>query len=1186
MNRLIIVLIAYFVMCAGAFSAPIKAMILDGQNNHDWKATTPVLKKQLLDAKKFVVDVVTSPGEDESLADFNPKFSKYDVVVLNYNGKLWNKNTRENFVDYVQSGGRVVVVHAANNPFAKWEEYNEIIGIGGWGGRNKRSGPYCYVVDGKLVHDHESDGPGGGHEGYGEFVVINRQPNHPVLKGMPEQWLQPDELYNFLRGPGKNMEVLATAYSASPRDKGGSGRHEPMIMTLSYGKGVIFHTTLGHNVGSMKSKGFQAIFTRGTEWAATGKVTIPLPRRIPKVQSAAEALGDLSELDSYVAFDAVLTEIGQAAGNAVELKKIESILIKHLKNSKTSFLGLQATCNALGVAGTQRAVPALATLLAKDAKHASIAAIALETIGGAKATEALHAELTKRRGFNEVRIIHALGARRDVASVDILFSLCTDEDAAVRNAAIKALSSIASTKALANLNALPDSDAKIRSILNCAYTLFEEGEEKVAATVFTQLHNDPKLPVSLRTAVLRGMLMADPKSGMELVWTLLEDETSSAAAMNVLASVPGSKALADDIVGHFDGLSHSAQLSLVTILGEMGEASALSKVLSIAQSSNGALKGASIKSLGQLPGNKASVRYLVGEAVSTNSEFSAAAHTALVTTPGKTAIELIADGIRHEGPFQSTFIQVAADRNMVMVNPDLLNVAKSSKAAIQVDAYDALSVLAGEEEYSTLINHALNSQGEVQSAAVNAVIHAGRKIQNDKKRLTPLETQLSKSLKDNQRIALLPVLTDIGGADVLSLVDEHARHKSNYVQQAAFRELGRWKSAEAIDTILALADEIKDSSIRRQLMVAFSGLLSESKNVPDEKKIVQYRKALSIGLDVDGKRALLKSLSNVKDGGALELVNELAKEPELTIDAKRAALTIKQKLMTAPTLSASHGSKEITHAMDDNQETRWSTGTSMKPGMWFRIDLHMESDIYGFTLDTKRSKGDYPRGYEVYVSSSIDEKGALVASGNEKNPVTEVEFKKPVRGRYIKIVQTGSDGLWWSIHELSVVHDPGLEKIPAPQVPLEQLLGGDGMIDTWNVAGPYMKSGVEGASLYTTKFAPEMDVRMASWSLLDKDEVHQGVVNFGPLFGGDQRVAYLNSTIVAEKDTEVTLALGSDDAFIAWVNGKNVLSKNATRPLSKDSEKVTIRLNKGDNDVLVKIVNYGGNWAGCARIIK
>jgi len=258
----------------------IKVLIVDGQNNHDWKATTPVMKRALLDAGRFSVDVATSPHFRADMSGFKPEFSKYDVVLSNYNGDAWPEETQQAFVDYVKNGGGFVCVHAANNSFGDWEEYNKIIGLGGWGGRNEKSGPYVYYdKNDKLVTDTIA-GPGGGHGPQHDFLIAIRDAEHPITEGMPRSWLHfKDELYDKLRGPAANMRVLATAYA--PKDKGGRDLHEPMMMTIDYGEGRVFHTPMGHADYSMKCVGFVTTLRRGCEWAATGEVTIPIPENFP-----------------------------------------------------------------------------------------------------------------------------------------------------------------------------------------------------------------------------------------------------------------------------------------------------------------------------------------------------------------------------------------------------------------------------------------------------------------------------------------------------------------------------------------------------------------------------------------------------------------------------------------------------------------------------------------------------------------------------------------------------------------------------------------------------------------------------------------------------------------------------------------------------------------------------------------
>lgn len=277
----------------------IHVMILDGESAasyHKWKAITPILKKELDETGLFDVEVVTAPPAGADFSSFKPNWKKYQVVVFNYDAPAdrWPAELKESFEQYMKNGGGMVTVHAADNAFNGWTAFNEMIGVGGWRGRNETSGPHWYYKNGKLISDL-SPGRAGSHGMRIPYKVTLQNTEHPIVKGLPKTWMhQGDELYANLRGPGKNMTVLATAYS-DPANHG-TGFDEPQLMVLSYGKGRVFHMTQGHDGDALSSVDSVVVFQRGVEWAATGKVTQRIPADFPTANSISYR-ADLAAMD-------------------------------------------------------------------------------------------------------------------------------------------------------------------------------------------------------------------------------------------------------------------------------------------------------------------------------------------------------------------------------------------------------------------------------------------------------------------------------------------------------------------------------------------------------------------------------------------------------------------------------------------------------------------------------------------------------------------------------------------------------------------------------------------------------------------------------------------------------------------------------------------------------------------------
>ena len=236
---------------AGSNAAPekIRVLLISGANNHNWRITTPLMQGFLERTGRFQVDVTLEPKIDLANAK---KLARYQVLLLDYNGPRWDEPGQSNFLEAVKQGTGVVVIHAADNAFRGWKEYEKLIGIA-WR-------------------------EGAGHGRFHEFSVKFTVKDHPITRGLKDFEKHPDELYHrLLRAPDAEFTVLATAFSDPVT--GGTGNEEPMALVSTYGKGRMFHTPLGHHMGdgepkSMLDPQFQLLVCRGTEWAATGQVSI------------------------------------------------------------------------------------------------------------------------------------------------------------------------------------------------------------------------------------------------------------------------------------------------------------------------------------------------------------------------------------------------------------------------------------------------------------------------------------------------------------------------------------------------------------------------------------------------------------------------------------------------------------------------------------------------------------------------------------------------------------------------------------------------------------------------------------------------------------------------------------------------------------------------------------------------
>ncbi|MBN2137189.1 MAG: DUF1080 domain-containing protein [Sedimentisphaerales bacterium] len=710
-----------------------KALILDGQNNHDWKGTTPPLKALLEDTGIFTVDVATSPPSGQPMDSYRPDFKKYDVIVSNYNGDQWPEQTKKEFVEYMKNGGGLVVYHAADNAFGDWPEYNEMIGIGGWGGRNEKSGPMVRWKDGKVAFDN-SPGAGGTHGPQHEFQIINRDRHHPITAGLPEKWMHAsDELYSKLRGPAKNMHVLSTAYAAP--DKGGTGEHEPMLFTIRYGKGRIFHTAIGHAAEQLKSVGFIVTFQRGAEWAAAGRVTqVEVPAdmstadRVSLRTVTAAMYREIADYDfgksrkTLAAIEEQIRNTDPAGFPAIEKRLLEA-----LNAPNASFAAKQYVCHLLRRVGSAASVPSLEKMLA-DKELSHMARLALQHMDSPEAADALRNALDTLPADLKIGVVGSLGQRADDKAVPQIAKLLSSSEKDLAAAAVTALGRIGTTQAAKALDnaRIPDSlrDLKDNSHLMCADKMLAAGDEKDAAKIYREIAA-PKNSTILRIAAYNGLARAEKEKAVPTVLALLKDSDIrlQQAAGKLIVDMPGgetTKAFAKQLAS----LKGNAQIVLLAALEARADKAAAPYVADLAENAEPDVKLAAVRALAVLA-DRRNVE-LLAKLTAEKGDLAKAAADSLTraTGPGLTKALLdIAKGSA-DADVRVNVIRILIDRREDQALPVMLTTARDKDSSVRQASFKALGTLASQKEVPVMVAALLDASSSADKAAIGRAISA------------------------------------------------------------------------------------------------------------------------------------------------------------------------------------------------------------------------------------------------------------------------------------------------------------------------------------------------------------------------------------------------------------------------------------------------------------------------------
>lgn len=681
-------------------------------------------------------------------------------------------------------------------------------------------------------------------------------------------------------------------------------------------------------------------------------------------------------------------------------------------------------CRQLYLIGTEDQLRKLYPLLL-DATYSAIARYALEDMPGEAVTEALMTAARKLKGDAKIGAVNSLGARRDPLAAPLLREFAESRDLPLATAALTALGEIGGKDNDVYLKGLILGEdpwlapAALEAYLAGAAQL----EGRARAGHYAALCG-VNMPDGARLAGFNGLVQENASQAMPLLVQALrsEDPDWYEAGLGAAFRLPGGN-VSRTLQTLLPDLDTRRQVALVDVLGRRADlraraaSSAVRAFRTALASESEALRLAAVRAMGTA-GDASCVDDLAAIAVG-EGDMASAAREALALVPRADADTRIVRCLKAAGDAEACVLMEAlAARTAVAQVPVLLAEARQGSEARRAAACQALGRLARPADMDDLTTLLLDAESEVVfQAAQRALVVAARRAPKDAAPVDALVRRAEAATDAGDMAALLGVLASVADPAGLPVLEGGLDSGEPAVRAASLAGLAAWPTAAPQAVLLRVARETADDGERAKAldgcarMIRMGGATSEQEIVPILASV------LELSEDAGPKRSVLSVLAGLKSDAALALARTYVDDPTLGEDARFAVGKIMAARMTP---SASNNTDQAGLALDKRMDTRWTTNETQRPGQWFEFSLGEPCMVTGVTLNAGPSPGDYPRGYAVYVFADPGDPGEPVATGAGEGAITEISFT-PVRGQFVRIVQTGSVGnLWWSIHEAQV----------------------------------------------------------------------------------------------------------------------------------------------------------------------
>jgi len=950
------------------------------------------LERAAAKTKAFEADF---SNDYESLKADN--LAKYDAVVLNNTTGL---NTQENrfiepdLVAFVRNGKGLAVIHAGADNFYKAEMAAEMVGGRFWGHPWGSGGTWAFKLD-----DAASQ--------------LNRAFGGKGLSAGDEIYQQQSPFYNRAK-----LHVLVSLNFADAATAGTNGQKRPdndyaVSWIRPYGKGRVFYTSFGHDQRTFLDPVRLSHILDGVQYAIGDLTADDTPAGLSDAELARIRTANLETAnDAFALLQDVLAHTGHAKTDAANKAKLGNLLRDPAATPYAKKVVLRALLAAGAPADTAAVAACLQTPETRD-----WAATLLAGTPGQDADKAIVAALAAAEPSLRCSLIYALAIGKNAAAI----VPCTaDKDQGVAKAALAALGRVGDKTALEALTkpAAPAlEDARLTALAACLGTLAANGETHACARAAKPVFSDAAAPAPLRAAAAKALLAADSgffADGLRDSCPMVRETVIRAA----------DKVSAKTLAAALKNAAPADQVAIIAKLAARQEKGQSATVAAALSSDQEPVVLAALRALTTLGAADQTPEILA--LTSRDGAVGNAARDTLADLRAPGAGQALIALAEKDPALQTKILPILGERAEAALIPTFERFLSSEQTDVRKEAWKALGKAADDRSFTRLVSWlALIQDPELNQA--EAAVRAAAKNVEPAARTAAFTTAWPKGGVPAKK-ALSGLMAGYPDDACLPLLSSALADADKGLRETALRALADWPSMAPFDTLKEAIANQPDANLKTTALRGAIKLTGANAGGETRARLVELFKCAP---DERGRTTVADALFK-SDGLALfTTLQGLFADPSCGADAKKAYISFydgKIKGQSGGAASdilpkkwkadASHNGREASRAFDRNAGSRWSSNHASEKGMWFTLDLGESLFISEVTLDTERSGGDTPNGYEVFTSSDGKNWSGPVAKG-DGNTRGKTVIPLAVQTRHLKFVTTGGrPGLHWSIHEI------------------------------------------------------------------------------------------------------------------------------------------------------------------------